>query len=152
LSFSRSFIDSNASSTIYNNTAIINITYPTPIDDRLYKLEAKLLNENDNNITNVKIKDTSNVRELRVEELKLSSSYKLTVKLVNKSNNMKSTESNMITITIAPPPAIPARTTTASASAKKGGKSRKSARTIEVESIPLQNKKARTKRQRKKDS
>jgi sugar lactone lactonase YvrE len=105
LSFLRSYVDPNAVNKVFNNTAIIRISYPTQIVDSLYKLEARLLNPNGVNIASTKIKNIDNIRELTVSELQVSIRYQLTVKLVNKTTNNKSVDSNTLTIVITPPPA-----------------------------------------------
>ena len=132
LSFLRSFIDPKAVNKVFNNTAIIRINYPTLIVDNLYKLDARLLNPNGNNIASTKIKNINNIRELTVSELQASVKYQLTVKLVNKATNKKSVDSNTLTIEILiasipaprsapnPAPAIPGIITTVAGNGVRG--------------------------------
>jgi hypothetical protein len=129
----------------------------------LYRLDARLLEAGGNDIARQKIKDFNNIRELRVTELRVSTRYQLIVRLVNIATNNRGTESDPLIIEVAAPPSPAARPSpaprpspspapvarTTTASTKKGGKSRKSPRTIKVESIRLQNRKAKTKRQKK---
>jgi len=122
---------------MYNNTAIINITYPSTIDNNLYRIEPRLIEAGGNNLTNIKIKDFSNIRQLTINELRLSQNYTLTVTLVNKATNMKSAASEPLIINITAPAPAPAVR-------RGGGNIKMSPRVITIKSIPIKKSKKKS--------
>jgi hypothetical protein len=98
-----------------------------------------LLEAGGNDIARQKIKDFFNIRQLRVTELRTSTRYQLIVRLVDKATNNRGTQSDPLIIEIIAPPSPapaprpaprPSPAAAAMSSEKKGGKSRKSARTL----------------------